>query len=33
MILKYPDVSYDDDIYIRHNSQNYCFRFFNNMID
>ena len=33
VFLKFSNAFYDDDIYIRHNSQNYCFRFFNDMID
>ena len=33
IFLKSSNVFYDDDIYLRHNSQNYCFRFFNDMTD
>ena len=33
VFLKFSNAFYDDDIYIRHSSQNYCFRFFNDMID
>ena len=33
VFLKFSNAFYDDDIYIRHSSQNYCFRLFNDMID
>ena len=33
VFLKSSNIFYDDDIYIRHSSQDYCFRFFNDMID
>ena len=33
VFLESSNAFYDDDIYIRHSSQNYCFRLFNDMID